>query len=99
LSTPDNDLEELGMVAYRNGEFDKCVETLKSVCTGAPGKWTARLYLAMAYTRLGQTRQATQEFKDINDFCPDPEIKQKAFAGLKAMTQMSSSQYPTRKSS
>jgi WD40 repeat protein/lipoprotein NlpI len=69
-------LNTLGVVYYRLGEVDKAIETLKKSASGCRPGTTAYDYffLAMAYSRLGQTAQAEEFYaKAVESWKNHPE--------------------------
>jgi Flp pilus assembly protein TadD len=82
-------LELVGLNAYRNGEYEEAVAALKALTLQNPAMWNCRLYLGMSYTKLGRISHAIQEFRDISEWCPDKDLRDKASAALRAMNHIS----------
>lgn len=79
------------MEHYRAGDFEQAVAALKALTASHPSMWNSRLYLGMAYSKMGRISHAIQEFRDISEWCQDPDLRAKAATALKAMNQISSS--------
>jgi len=77
-------LIELGIEMYREANLREAVEFLRQGLDRKDDAWTARLYLAMAYYRLGRITLARAEFKRILDECTDKELRLKAASALTA---------------
>jgi Flp pilus assembly protein TadD len=84
-----NKLESIGLNAYRSGNFDEAVAALKALTMRHPSMWNSKLYLGMSYTKLGNIPNAIQEFRDISEWCPDKDLRDKATTALRAMNQIS----------
>lgn len=85
------DLESIGLNAYRCGEYEEAVAALKAASTKNSSAWNCRLYLGMAYSKLGRIPNAIQEFRDISEWCTERDLRDKASAALRAMNQISHS--------
>lgn len=89
MSTNAQSLDRLmdqGIVAYRDKEFKKAIESLQQVLDVEPQHWRAKLYLAMSYFHSGEVFTAYRHFAYLKDNCIDAEIRAKAESALKAMS-------------
>lgn len=83
------ELADLGLRAFRAGDFPGAIQFLSELTQKETNLWDCRLYLAMAYCRMSQVGSAMQELRDIAEWCPDPELKEKAMLVLKEMNRQS----------
>jgi Flp pilus assembly protein TadD len=81
---------DAGLEAYRNGDFSFAVTSFLVGLEKDKTHWEMRLYLGMAYARMGSQREAKNEFITVRDFSPDAELRRKANAALAAMTPTAS---------
>jgi Flp pilus assembly protein TadD len=81
-----------GMLAYQQGNFPQAIEDFLHGLQWEQQNWDTRLYLGMAYARLGKLREAKQEFLSVRDMSLDPELRRKAAAALTALTPSASQQ-------
>lgn len=77
-------LVEVGINAYRLGDYAEALEYLKEGLDGCQDDWNGRLYLAMTYYRTGRLALCRHEFKRIMDECMDKELRLKAASALAA---------------
>lgn len=83
---------DAGLQAYRDGRFADAVSAFQQGLQIDKNHWEMRLYLGMAHARLGNSREAKQEFLSVRDFASDPEIRRKANAAFQALTPTASQQ-------
>lgn len=90
-SIEENELElaTRGLSAYQEGNYETAIKFFTELIKRDPELWDCRLYLGMAYCKTQKLGQALQEFMDITQFCPDPDLKAKALAALRAMNSHS----------
>lgn len=84
-SMKENELATLGLSAYQEGDYETAIKFFTELSKRDSQLWDCRLYLGMAYCKTQNLGQALQEFMDITQFCPDPDLKAKALAALRAM--------------
>jgi hypothetical protein len=83
---------ESGLQAYRAGDFGNAVMIFIKGLEEDKDNWEMRLYLGMAYARLGHPREAKTEFLAVRDFARDPDHRKKANAALQALSASVSGQ-------
>jgi Flp pilus assembly protein TadD len=76
--------------AYRNGDFGQAVAAFLLGLQEDKNNWGMRLYLGMTYARLGNTREAKQEFLLVRDMSPDPELRKKAASAVNVLSPTAS---------
>jgi Flp pilus assembly protein TadD len=81
---------EAGLQAYRTGDFNFAVTSFLLGLEKDKTHWEMRLYLGMAYCRVGSLREAKNEFITVRDFSPDSELRRKANAAFQAMAPTAS---------
>ena len=85
----NGELADLGLQAFHAGDFTSAIQYLSELTKKDTSLWHCRLYLAMAYCRVSKIANALQELKDIAQWRPDPDLKAKALAALRAMNSQS----------
>jgi len=73
-----------GMLAYQRREFKHSVELISMGLSLGAEDWDCRLYLAMAYFRIGELELSRCEFRKIMDGCLDRDLRLRAAAALAA---------------
>ena len=73
-----------GMLAYQRRDFAQAVELLSMAFSLGAEDWNCRLYLAMAYFRIGEVELCRAEFRKIMNGCLDRDLRLKAASGLAA---------------
>ncbi len=76
-----------GVASYQAGLFLEAEDALKRGLAQDQMAWKMRFYLAMTYARLGKSREARLEFMSVRDFCPDPDMRNRATTAFTALTQ------------
>lgn len=94
----NGELADLGLQAFHAGDFASAITYLSDLTKKDTSLWQCRLYLAMAYYRVGKIGNALQEFKDIVEWCPDRALKEKAMGALKEMNRQSMDKLKTLRS-
>lgn len=89
------ELADWGLRAYHAGDFEGAIKYLSDLKKGNPGLWQCRLYLGMAYCRISKVSNAIQEFKDIAEWCPDHDVREKALVALRQMNRQSQDKLKT----
>jgi hypothetical protein len=54
-----------GINAYKNGKYDVCIETMKSIVKNDPTSVMGYYYLALAYTKTGKDVLAVQNYNKV----------------------------------
>lgn len=85
----NGELADLGLRAFHAGDFTLAIQYLSELTKKDTSLWHCRLYLAMAYCRVSRVGNALQELKDIAEWCPDRELKDKALAVMKELNRQS----------
>jgi Flp pilus assembly protein TadD len=83
---------DVALQAYREGQFNEAISAFQQGLQLDKNAWEMRLYLGMAHARLGNSREAKQEFLSVRDFASDPEMRKKANAAFQALTPSASQQ-------
>lgn len=83
------ELANLGLRAFHAGDFATSAQYLSELTKKDASLWHCRLYLAMAYWGESRVGNALQEFKDITEWCPDRDLRDKAMVALKEMNRQS----------
>ena len=82
-----NTAEQLnnGYLAFKVGDFNTAINYLSVLDSKCPNFWDGKMYLAMSYWHVGRTSNAIQEFKDISDWCPIANLREKAVLALREL--------------
>ncbi|HEY9792259.1 MAG TPA: hypothetical protein V6D22_17780 [Candidatus Obscuribacterales bacterium] len=75
-----------GLQAYRTGDYGNAVMIFLKGLEQEKDHWEMRLYLGMAYARVGNALEAKKEFMSVRDFARDPDHRRKANAALQALS-------------
>ena len=75
-------LLDIAISAYRNQRYTEAIFLLVEVSADDPNNWLARLYLGMAYEKMGLLVGTDHLFNSLIEECPDPDIRQQAQASL-----------------
>lgn len=75
---------EQGMLAYQRRDYVQAVECLSLGFSLGADDWNCRLYLGMAYFRVGEVDLSRAEFRKIMDGCLDRDLRLRAAAALAA---------------
>jgi Flp pilus assembly protein TadD len=83
----DAQLATSALQAFRDEDYQTAVKNFVELLGRDGKRWECRLYLAMAYGKLGKLSQANQEFDTIAQWCPNPELKEKAKLALRGLSK------------
>jgi hypothetical protein len=78
-------LIHLGMEAYATGDYLHSVDLLEKGKQFEQEYWMCRLYLAMAYFRVGKIEKSRYEFRQFLQWCPVSDLRSKARLALEAL--------------
>jgi lipoprotein NlpI len=73
-----NQVLELGITAYREGNYTAAAEYFNQVLDEDSGEMLARLYLGMSYYGSGELDYAQNVFKYLKKYAIDEQLKVKA---------------------
>jgi Tfp pilus assembly protein PilF len=73
-----------GMLAYQQRDFAQAVRLLAMGLSLGAEDWNCRLYLGMAYFRVGEVELSRGEFRKIMNGCLDRDLRLRAAAALAA---------------
>ena len=81
-----SEITNYGYRAFSSGDYDAAIKYFTHLDTKSSSYWSGRLYLSMSYWYSGKTGSAIQALKDISEWCPDNDLKQKALFALRELT-------------
>jgi thioredoxin-like negative regulator of GroEL len=73
-----NEILEIAILAYRAGRYPDAVELLQHITDADASNAAARLYLGMAYQKLGKIGDAQRLFQRLSTHCNDETVRRKA---------------------
>ncbi len=83
MAAQAEDLTQLGITYYKEGEFDKAIERLKEAIELDPNIAEAYYYLGLVYEAKGIDEEAIKAYEGVVDnFTPDNEIFEEAYQHL-----------------
>jgi tetratricopeptide (TPR) repeat protein len=80
-----NELLSVAVLAHRNGRHQDAVDLLLQILQVEKQDWLAWFYLAMAYGKLGNSKNAIRIFEVIINTCPDQALCNKAKMAVPAL--------------
>jgi cytochrome c-type biogenesis protein CcmH/NrfG len=76
---------EQGVAKYRSGNLLEAELLFRQALELDHSAWEIRFYLAMALERQQKHREAKNEFMSIRDWCPAPDLRQRAATAFLAI--------------
>jgi Flp pilus assembly protein TadD len=86
LILAEANLERDGTDAFRQRDFQRCIELMTRLVDRERKNWQARYVLAAAHCMAGDFFTASTHFRYLQRNCPNAEIRAKAKAALAGMT-------------
>ena len=85
----------IGIEQYKNGEYEKCIETMKSIVKDDPTVTVGYYYLGMAYSKTGKKVLAIQNYNKVINLNSDKTLTElakqgKTLVGGKSVTSIES---------
>lgn len=80
-----SEITNYGYLAFKSGDFDGAINYFSSLDSKSASYWNGQMYLAMSYFYVGKASSAKQAFKDISEWCPDTDLKQRAICAMREL--------------
>lgn len=83
----DEEIAMCGLAAFRACDYEASIACFAELSKRNARAWDHKLYLAMAYSKAGLLGNSLQEFRDIAEFCPLKETREKALTALRLLNK------------